>query len=274
MKVYVCALAKNEHLYINEWVKHYFSLGVDKIFIFDNDDKGTKYIGDCIDKEYLPNIRIFNARGIHRKGMQHDFYTNFYKYQKDNFDWCLYCDIDEFLVGVDNIKTFLSQKRFNGYDQVRIKWRLFGDDNKITRDMSKGVMESFKKEIQISLSTDLSKPCGMKNQGKTIVRGHLQNVIFNSVHFATNNRFNIILSSALPSGKRCLSGVEIIEDYSNETIFLNHYMTKSLSEFINQKMNRTDAVFSDRKLKLDYYWRINKKTQAKLDYINKLKLIP
>ena len=46
MRVYLCALAKNEHLYINEWVKHYIDMGFDKIFIYDNDDKDSKYIGD------------------------------------------------------------------------------------------------------------------------------------------------------------------------------------------------------------------------------------
>ena len=31
MQVVICAMAKNEHLYINEWVKHYLSIGFDKI---------------------------------------------------------------------------------------------------------------------------------------------------------------------------------------------------------------------------------------------------
>ena len=38
MEVVVCAMAKNEHKYINEWVEHYINLGVDKIYIYDNDD--------------------------------------------------------------------------------------------------------------------------------------------------------------------------------------------------------------------------------------------
>ena len=43
-------------------------------------------------------------------------------------------------------------------------------------------------------------------------------------------------------------------------------MTKSLSEFCNQKLKRTDAVFADT-LTLNYFWRINKKTPEKLAWL-------
>lgn len=273
MKVYVCALAKNEHLYINEWVGHYLKLGVDKIFIYDNDDKGSKRIVDFIDKQYLPRVKIINARGLHWKEIQHDFYNNFYRVEKDNFDWCLYCDIDEFLTGVDNIKTFLSKPIFKMYEQIRIKWKLFGDDDLIERDMSKGVMETFTNVITSSLSRDLSKPSNLQRQGKAIVKGHLNHCKFGSVHFAINKNDNRLLPSCLPSGKRTFSGVAIEDNYDNETVYLNHYMTKSLSEFIKQKMNRTDAVFGKRILDLNYFWRINKKTPEKEKYLKDMGLI-
>ena len=271
MQVVVCALAKNEHTYINEWVKHYLSLGFDKLFIFDNDDKGSPSIKDYIDKEFLPKIRIINAMGIHRKGMQHDFYSNFYEIEKDNFEWCLFCDIDEFLTGVDNIKTFLSQKIFSCFEQIRVKWKLFGDDDLIERDMSKTLIESFTKEITKSYNLALTKEMKLYNQGKMIVRGHLKDIRFNSVHYATRN--DRIIPSCLPNGKICNSLVEIKENYENNNVFLNHYITKSLSEFIKQKFNRTDAVFEDRQLKLNYYWRVNKQTKEKIDYLKNLGLM-
>lgn len=268
MKVYVCALAKNEHLYINEWVNHYVKLGVDKIFIFDNDDKGSKYIGDFIERK--DKVRIINARGLHWNNIQHDFYTNFYNNEKNNFDWCLFCDIDEFLVGTNDIKKFLSKPIFNIYEQIRVKWNLFGDDNLIERDTSKPVMESFHKVLDSSLCWDLSRPSTLQRQAKCIVKGHLNGIRFDSAHFA--NRGIKLLCSCLPSGKPCNSDVSIKEDYSKETLFLNHYMTKSLSEFINQKMKRTDAVFGKRVIDMNYYWRINEKTKEKEDYLKNLGL--
>ena len=52
MRVVVCAMAKNEHLYINEWVSHYVKLGFDTIYLYDNDNLDSPYIGDYIDKKY------------------------------------------------------------------------------------------------------------------------------------------------------------------------------------------------------------------------------
>lgn len=273
MKVYVCALAKNEHLYINEWVAHYVKLGVDKIYLYDNDDIGTKDIFKCIDKQYRHHLVFVDIRGKHYDNIQGKMYSEFYNLHKNDFDWCLFCDIDEFLTGIDNIKEFLNRPQFRFTQQVRIRWKLFGDDNLIERDMSKGVMETFKKEITSSLSRDLSKQSNLQIQGKAIVKGHLPNVIFHSVHFGTNSKTNRILTSVLPSGRVCESGVSIREDYSHEKLFLNHYMTKSLSEFIEQKMNRSDAVFGNRVLKLNYYWRINKQTKKKLDYLKSKNII-
>lgn len=271
MRVYLCALAKNEHLYINEWVSHYLKLGFDKIFLFDNDDNSSPYIKDFIDKEFQDQVRVINARGVHRKSMQGEFYTNFYEIQKDNFDWCLFCDIDELLVGIDNIKKFLNNPVFDRYNQIRVKWKLFGDDNIIERDTTKPVLGAFVNEITKPLNKDLNGICNLHKQGKAFVRGHLKGVVFDSVHFA--NIGSIIIRSCLPSGKPCFSAVEILEDYSNESVFLHHYMTKSLSEFIKQKMNRTDAVFANRQLKLNYYWRLNTKTEEKIRYLQDLGLI-
>ena len=53
MNVVVCAMAKNEHKYINEWVAHYLGLGVDKIYIYDNDDLDKPSIKDFISSNFL-----------------------------------------------------------------------------------------------------------------------------------------------------------------------------------------------------------------------------
>ncbi len=267
MRVVVCAMAKNEHLYIKDWCEHYLKIGFDKIYIYDNDDLDAPSI-----KDYVPNsdkIEIINIRGQAKEQLQGDIYTHFYN--THNFDWCLFCDIDEFLSGVANIHAFLEQRTFRNINQIRIKWRLFGDDDKIERDMSKPVWCCFHRIIEKSLNRDLIHIGDLENQGKAIVRGNLKNVVIRSPHFASFFKRDNVIPSVLPSGRPCWSKVVIKENYRFETVFLNHYMTKSLSEFINQKLNRNDAVYN-KSLKLDYYWRINTKTKEKLDYLKKLGL--
>lgn len=270
MRVVVCALAKNEHLYINEWVKHYVDLGVDQIYIYDNDDKKSPFIGAYINKKYANKVTIKDIRGMRGKCLQHDIYTGFYRKYSRTFDWCLFCDIDEFLVGVDNIKKWLSTMKAL---QIRVKWRLFGDDDVIKRDMSIGVKDFFKNEIKESLTNDLLRKNNLENQAKSIIRGFMNGVIVNSCHYGSfySPSGTKIIPSVLPNGKPCNSKVAITEDYSDQTIYLNHYMTKTLDEFIKQKLNRNDAVFN-KSLKMNYFWRINKKTQEKLDYIKNMGL--
>ena len=253
----VCAIAKNEHLYINEWVGHYIKLGFDKIFIFDNDEKDSKYIGDCIDSKYMSKVKIFDKRGVHKNKFQHKCYQEFYDKYNESFNWCLFCDVDEFLDGVGNIKKFLKTIP-KSIGQIRVKWRLFGDDNLIERDVTKPVYNFFK-EVKGGV---------LQNQGKFILRGGLKDVIIVSSHFASILERNNLVPSCLPSGKRCNDKIDITTNYSNEKIYLNHYMTKTLSEFVNQKVNRGDAVFGSRTINLDYFWNLNEKTQEKLDWLN------
>lgn len=265
MQVVVCAMAKNEHLYINEWVKHYLSLGFDKIYIYDNDDVKSPYIGNFISKNLIDKCEIIDIRGQVREKLQHDVYTTFYNTHQ--FDWCLFCDIDEFLMGVTNIKIFL--KRFTGINQIRVKWRLFGDDDLIYRDTKKPVVSSFTKVVTYSLHRNLKIRGNLEQQGKMIVRGGLKDVVIRSPHFASFGSRDRVIPSCLPNGMPCNSKVVITENYRGNTIYLNHYMTKSLSEFVRQKMNRTDAVYGNN-IDMSYYWRINKKTKEKIDYLKSL----
>ena len=80
MEVVICAMAKNEHKYINEWVAHYVKLGIDKIYLYDNDDLDKPFIGDFIDKKYLNKVVIKNislasvmAMGANKDSMKINF---------------------------------------------------------------------------------------------------------------------------------------------------------------------------------------------------------
>ena len=256
MRVVLCAIAKNEHLYINEWVKHYIDLGIDHIYLYDNDDKSSKYVGSFISSKYADKITIINIRGIKRHFLQHQVYNVFYNHNSMFFDWVLFCDIDEFLMGIDNVKDFLSQDFFKNFEQIRVKWKLFGDDDVVKRDLSIGVKEFFK----------IEKPnTRVSNQGKSFIRGHKEYQI-NSCHYVKG------LKSCYPSGKQCSSIDFELNDYDNETIYMNHYMTKTLDEFIKQKLGRGDAVWETRTISLEYFWKINDITQEKLDYLKSIGL--
>ena len=272
MRVVICAMAKNENSYINEWVAHYVNLGIDTIYLYDNNDFDTPYVKDFIDQKYWDKVVIKDIRGQRKPKLQHDIYTGFYLKYGKTFDWCLFCDIDEFLFGITNFHSWLMQPQFKNAKQIRVKWKLFGDDNLVQRDLNKKVVDSFNIEVTKTFNRNLKDKGNLEKQGKMLVRGGMENIVIRSPHFASiGNRDNII-PSILPSGKLSFSKVVIEEDYSNETVYLHHYMTKTLSEFVEQKLKRTDAVFGNT-IALDYYWRINKKTPEKLEYLKNMGLI-
>ena len=112
----------------------------------------------------------------------------------------------------------------------------------------------------------------MKKDGKEFVRGGLEGVNICSCHYCRINR--VMPRQVMPDGKPTRGkGSQLKGDlglHNCEEAYINHYKTKTLSEFINQKMARgTDAVFIDRKIDFDYYWELNKKTPEKLEYIRK-----
>ena len=95
-KICLCTLARNENLYILEFVEHYLNYGVDKIIIYDNNDINGENINDVI-PGYIKNkfVQIINYRGKNKIQMKilNDCYINNYKH----YNWLIFYDIDEFI---------------------------------------------------------------------------------------------------------------------------------------------------------------------------------
>lgn len=255
-RVVVCALARHEEVYIVDWIKWWRGIGVDHFYLWDNNDLNDQKLYNTILPEQRQYVTVINIRGRHEGSMQHHVYTEFYKSYGQSFDWCFFVDIDEFLTNVADVHQWLDDPQFCGVQAIRIRWRLFGDDNLIERDMSKPVWEGIT-QVQ-DFDPELS--C----QGKTVLRGKMRNVTCRSCHwFKVNNQMAL---ACLPTGEACTSKYKIEEPYTSQ-IKLNHYRTKTLSEFMKQKYGRGDAIYSKININLDYYFITNKKTPEKLAWL-------
>ncbi len=254
-KICICAIAKCENKYINDWVNYHLNSGIDEIHIYDNNDKSYSPVENCIK---INSGRVVIHKIPDAKNFQRGVYTKFYIQNKDRFDWIIFIDIDEF-INLNNqytsIKEFLNDKLFYDTDVIRLKWKIFGDGDLITRD------------INIPVYKGITKPSNntiFNSQAKCIVRGGLDNVIFESVHYPLIN--GVVPKQKLPNGKITYGKISINE--KSNGICLNHYMTKTIAEFIDQKLARgTDACFPERVIDFDYFWKINDKTANKLNYI-------
>lgn len=252
MKVSICAIAKCENNYINDWVNYHLNLGVDNIFIFDNNDPSYERVESKIS---IKTGKVYIIKIPYLKGFQTKIYNKFYSKSTD--DWILFIDIDEYVVlnKWKNIKDFLNDNIFSSCNVIRLNWRMFGDDDKISRPMIHPVNEEITTRI-----------AGHKyeSHGKEIIRGNLSGINIVSSHYCLIN--NKLPKQIMPDGKETIGKVGGLRDCSDA--YINHYMTKTLSEFIAQKIERkTDAGFPDRVIDLEYYWDINKKTPEKLKYL-------
>ena len=110
IKVCLCTIGKFENNYIREYIEHYKKYGVDKIFLYDNNDKnGEKF--DYIISDYLKNgfVQIINFRGV--KLAQNLAYDNCYQSNLKIYDWFIFYDIDEFInLNNMNIKQYLKKR--------------------------------------------------------------------------------------------------------------------------------------------------------------------
>lgn len=262
MVVGLCANAKKENAYINEWVGHHIGLGFDHIWLYDNNDEGYPYVGDFIDKEYRDKVTIIKYDYEFTEDKlntvpSNGAYSDFLERYRGDVDWCAFIDIDEFVIldGFDSVKSYL-EKAPQECDCVCLYWRMYGDDGVIEGDESEPVLERFRICIDERLiSEGLGYPYGYK----TMIRcdkplSYSQHIFYHNGEELTNydSRFKLMDN--------------VLESKNNGVCWINHYMTKTLSEFLKYwniggigGWGITDPI--------EYFFRINERTDGKERYI-------
>lgn len=138
--VSLCGIFKNEAPYLKEWIEYYKIVGVDHIYLYNNnsDDNFMKIIAPYVDEGFVTLVDWpYNQK-------QMEAYKDCAKRFRSETYWLGFIDIDEFVVPVadDNIKSFF--KRFNDRPSVLLYWRMFGTSGIKERDIkSTLVTESF-----------------------------------------------------------------------------------------------------------------------------------
>lgn len=265
LRVCICAIAKNENLYIREWIEHHKRLGFDKIFVYDNNDPGDEKIID-VTQDYVADkyIEVVDVRG--QKSYQPKAYTDCYKRNRDKFDWFLFIDIDEFLVLEDknNIKDILSDSRYDHCDIIRVNWKHFTDNDVldvVNNDYS--VFTRFVTRVKYFKDT----------YGKSFIRSTVD--IKDSINaHGYCHEFNYPAYNTI--GEKCYNtGCQVSYKPLYKIMWLNHYRTKTIGEYIRQKYFRGDASGTkNRYNNLEYFFDSNTKTQEKVDYaLNLIKII-
>lgn len=230
LKVCLCTIGKRENKYAREFINHYKKYGIDKIFIYDNNDLGDEKF-ETVLLDYINNkfVEIINVRGkiaIQRKVLKDCYIKN-----KKLYDWFIILDMDEFIFlnNFGNIKIFLNDKRFQKCNLIHLN-RVFHTDNNQIYYKNISLFKRFPKYI-----TNITTV-------KSILRGRLFNISFNNIH--TIN----------PNYESCNGFGHIINKSEKWTDFkyyyFDHFYFKSTEEY-TEKVNRGDGRFGiNEKLKL------------------------
>jgi glycosyltransferase involved in cell wall biosynthesis len=227
MSACLVAIAKNEARFLTEWLAHYLALGVDRIFLFDNDSTdGTANLLKAIGQRH-PVTRIAWPTPADRSP-QVTAYNYAIRKLVARHDWVCFFDCDEFLVLRQDrtIGAFLGRY---GEDvgALAINWLTFGSSGREAGDYDL-VTETFRR----------GGPRSWKNNEhfKTIARARALRRM--GVHYAELGGGLYIHPNGEPLTMPARRGRARLIDHSLAQ--LNHYQIKARADFF-EKVGRGRA---------------------------------
>lgn len=209
----ICAIALDEELYIDEWIKYNLALGFSHIYIYDNSNDNS-----------LKNKKSNKVTIIHFPGKtkQLEAYNIFTRTYKKKHKWCAFIDCDEFisLKKHNTIMDFLNE--YNNYNSIAINWLMFGTSHKISYS-SEPVTKRFQYCSSV-LHHHIKCITKIANIDKYI-SPHYPELLQGNIYDVNNN---IIVG---PSNT----------NFDMKVICIHHYYTKSEEEFLKKiKRGKSD----------------------------------
>lgn len=268
-EIALCCIAKLENRYIRDFVEYYKALLFDYIIIYDNNDVDGERFEDVIG-DYIASgfVELVDFRG--RKFAQLEAYSDCYAKNSHKFDWIAFFDCDEYLTFTNkstNIHTFLSQEKFLPFQVMHVNWMVFGD-NELLDDDGRRITERFTNPV---LPFDFIIGKRPENDHvKSIIRGGMPPFIWCTPHTILND----YLRCCTPEAKK----TDLQSPFQNfvfDTAYLRHYCTKTIGEWVKNKMKRgiPDRQESSWKevLVVETFFKINNLTPEKLAYVERIK---
>lgn len=258
MNCIVCAIAKMENAYIYEWASYHVQLGFRYIHIYDNNDVNGERVEDVfrgtpIEKQII----IHDVRG--KKYMQKWVYQECY--DTEDFDWCAFIDVDEFITLPDSQDINAYLETMKGWDAVHLNWMCYGDNGMINKD-ARSVTERF------------SKPWG-KDVHYTYYNHreneHIKSIIRKglTIDWVSGEDSNPHTPKGLSYVCNALGTQVLNEPFAPicfEKAYIRHFITKSIEEYAI-KVERQCADCNAMIYSFPKFFRINVPTLRKLIWL-------
>jgi hypothetical protein len=250
MKICLLVIIKNEHEYIDDYVKYHLALGVDHIFFLEDYDSKPH---DEVVMKYGDKVTLLKASDIFDNRVNVDHFQN--KYTDDclqlikknyDFDWCFVIDIDEYLTlecKGSTLKDIMFQ--FGWYDSVVLQWENYGSNGLVYKPdySSKSVTETYTKKTVLKNDIDLTTKLAYN------MRKFNENT-FQDIHTPKKDT-----NWCKPDFSKEMKTVVY------DKIYIRHYITKSWEEFVNKAYLR--GCFTKGYRTLWTYFDLNKDMEEK-----------
>lgn len=265
--VCICTLGKEENRYIREYIQHYKNYGVDKIFLYDNNDINGEHFESIINDYILDGfVEIFNWRG--KTSVIYNIMNECYNKNKNNYSWIIFYELDEFihLSNYTNIKTFLHSYKFDQCQVIYLNLLIHTDNNQLYY-RNNSLFQRFPEIVPKSKNNRL--------QVKMIIKGNINDLHILSTAKCTKKNKNTSLITCNGFGQK----IEQIGFNTNKTDFdynyVDHFFCKSTEEFVN-KLAKGDALLVEKNALYNYkiirikrYFFYNDFTMKKLQILEK-----
>ena len=266
-KVCICTIGKEENRYVREWVEHYEKYGVDKIYLYDNNDLNGEHFESVID-DYVQKkfIKILNWRG--KRKFIYKAMNDCYNKNSHYYDWLIFYELDEFihLHNHESIKEFLNKKKFDKCEIVYLNLLVHNDNNQLFYQ-NLSLFERFPNIVPMSVEKNL--------QVKMIIKGGINNLKIKTTaeSYLTNKRK--VLKTCDRLGKFMVPKEFSTNNTDYKFYYVDHFFCKSTEEFTN-KLNRGDTLMTGKNLyiyklsRIKRYFKYNNFTSEKIKMMEKL----
>lgn len=226
---------RNEGLALLEWVAHHLAQGVEKIFVYanDNDDGSTPLIETLDRAGFITFIENINSHKVspQRKAYEHSLNILF---ELRQYRWVLYLDADEFFISRHEPKLDLASLLLlpelagpaSDIDAIMFNWKWFGSENSFER--TAGLLLD-----RFVHSKHESHVKGMVRLSNTLSLKHLHYPVL------------LYRDRAVRSDLTRPEGGDIIRERAGPIYGLgqiNHYWNRSFEEYLIKKSRGRGAV--------------------------------
>lgn len=228
MNICIFTVIKDEQDYLNDFLDYHTKMGIDVFVMEDIGSLSHKSICDQYDNVYLASILDIFPKEQHNEIIQmkrdkiprQTLYVNQglrYIHSLNKYDWCWLIDCDEFITSTEPISSVLS--RYNDYDGVLVYWKNFGVSGRLKKPFyDKPIYDIY------------TEPCGYE--------------LFSDFKYKKITKFCVNLNKWKPEHKYYIhnaprnwvkaDGTYKRTDIVYEPLYLRHYITKSVEEYLHK----------------------------------------